>query len=177
MAKFPILQHFIPRFLMTEFVSHKNGPNKYSYCFQAGKPPFRTDIENIGLESLGLRYHEVVVPAALNMLIRGSGGVMRDFIRPIQSAALYAEVAGKERIGKAEAAKALNELRRQLMAQLTPEYHEVLNKVRQTRRRVGGAEEGEKCNLLLGNDVVLSYVGDDIWYDVHAALTEEPWRG
>jgi hypothetical protein len=135
------------------------------------------DVASRRLESLGLRYREVIVPAALDMLIQGSGGVMRDFIRLIQSASLYAEIAGKERIGKPEAAKALNELRRQLMAQLTPDYHEILNKVRQTHQRVGGADEGEKCDLLLRNDVVLSYVNDDIWYDVHAALSEEPWRG
>jgi hypothetical protein len=135
------------------------------------------DVARRRMESLGLRYREVIVPAALNMLIQGSGGVMRDFIRLMQSAALYAEVAGKERIGKPETAKALNELRRQLMAQRTPDYHEVLNKVRQTHERVGGEDEGKKCDLLLRNDVVLSYVNDDIWYDVHAALTEEPWRG
>jgi hypothetical protein len=135
------------------------------------------DVASRRLESLGVRYREVIVSAALNMLIQGSGGVMRDFIRLIQSAALFAELADKEGIGKPEAAKALNELRRQLMAQLTPDYHEILDKVRQTHQRVGGEGEGEKCDLLLRNDVVLSYVNDDIWYDVHAVLTDEPWRG
>ncbi len=135
------------------------------------------DVVRRRLESLGLRLEAVVARAALDMLIKGSGGVMRDFIRLIQSAALYAEVKGKERIGKPEAAWALNDLRRQLMAQLDPDYYEVLHTVRHTHQRVGGEKEGKMCDLLLRNDVVLSYVNDDIWYDVHAALTQEPWRG
>ena len=100
---------------------------------------------------------------------------MRDFIRLMQSAALQTEIADKERIGKTEATKALNELCRQLMAQLTPDYHDVLDAVRKTHQRVGGEEGGEKCDQLLRNDIVLSYVNDDIWFDAHAALTNEPW--
>ena len=96
---------------------------------------------------------------------------MRDFIRLIQSAALQAEVAGNERIGKPEAAKALNELRRQLMAQLTPKYYEVLDGVRRTHKRV----DADECDQLLRNDIILSYVNEDIWFDAHAALTDEPW--
>jgi hypothetical protein len=60
------------------------------------------------------------------------------------------------------------------MAQLTPDYHDVLNKVRQTHQRVGGAD-GEKCDQLLRNDIVLSYVNEDVWFGAHAALTDEPW--
>ena len=31
------------------------------------------------------------------------------------------------------------------------------------------------CDLLLRNDLVLSYINDNIWFDAHAALTDEPW--
>ncbi|MBI3797568.1 MAG: HEAT repeat domain-containing protein [Deltaproteobacteria bacterium] len=101
------------------------------------------------LESLGLTPQGVIADEALAMLITGSGGVMRDLIRLIQSAALQAEIAGKDSIEKPEAAKALNELRRQLMAQLTPEYHEVLQAVRSTHQRVDKDDQGEKCDLLI----------------------------
>jgi hypothetical protein len=127
------------------------------------------------LESLDLKPQEVIAPDALDSLIEGSGGVMRDLIRLIQAAALEADIAGKDRIEKLEAAKALNELRRQLMAQLTPEYHAVLQDVRSTHQRVDKDDQGEKCDLLLRNDIVLSYINDDIWFDSHAALTDVPW--
>src|SRR5712692_365547 len=96
------------------------------------------------LESLGLKPQAVIAPDVLDILIKGSGGVMRDLIRLIQSAALQADIAGKDSIEKPEAAKALNELRRQLMAQLTPEYHEVLQAVRSTHQRVDKEDKGEK---------------------------------
>lgn len=127
------------------------------------------------LKSLQLAPETIIAPDVIDtFLIRGSGGVVRDLIRLVQSAALEAELAGKTAIEAAEAKRALNELRRQLMAQLTPDYHEVLDKVRNTRQRVGG-DETEKCDLLLRNDIVLSYINDDIWFDAHAALKAEPW--
>lgn len=129
------------------------------------------------VESIGMKVEDVIEMDALDMIIKGSAGVMRDFIRLVQSATLQAEIAGKDRIGKPEAAKVLNEIRRQLQAQLTPEYKEVLRKVRQTHERLGGKDDGEKCDLLLRNDIVLSYFNDDVWFAPHAALTEEPWKG
>lgn len=123
------------------------------------------------LESLSLKPEDVIVPDALNLLIRGSGGIMRDFIRLVQGAAMQAEVTSKGQIGRPEASKAVNELRRQLMAQLTPNYRRVLDEVRRTHDRVDAPE----CDLLLRNNVVVSYFNDDVWYDAHAALTDAPW--
>jgi hypothetical protein len=127
------------------------------------------------LRSLDLDPAAVIAEGALELLVTGSGGVMRDLIRLVQSAALEAEIAGGERIEAREASRALNELRRALMAQLTPEYHEILDQVRATHQRVSGEGVGDKCDQLLRNDVVLSYVNDDIWFDAHAALTPEAW--
>ncbi|MBI4850314.1 MAG: hypothetical protein HY819_00665 [Acidobacteria bacterium] len=129
------------------------------------------------LNSLHLEMNDIIEPMALNTIIKGSGGVMRDFIRLIQSAALQAQVAKKEKIEIQEAVKVLNELRRQLKAQLTPDYEEILDEVRHTNRRVADKDgRGDKCDLMLRNDLVLNYVNDDIWFDVHSALTNEPWK-
>lgn len=130
------------------------------------------------LTSLGLSPESVIDGEVLNLLVTGSGGVMRDLIRLVQSAALQAEIKGKDRIEMDAARKALNELRRQLLAQLDPDYHKVLDAVRQTHQRVGGEDQGKKCDQLLRNDIVLGYINDtsdDIWFDAHAALTAEPW--
>ncbi len=126
------------------------------------------------LETEQFEPEAIIAPDVLNLLIKGSGGVMRDLIRLMQSATLEAELAGKTRIEEREAKRVLNALRRQLMAQLTPDYHDVLQHVRDTQQRAGG-DEGEKCDLMLRNDIVLGYVNDDIWFDAHAALTPEPW--
>lgn len=127
------------------------------------------------LASLQLNPEDVISPETLDdLLTTGSGGVLRDLIRLLQAAALEAEVAAKPGVGEVEARRALNELRRQLMAQLTPDYHAVLEAVRRDHQRVGGAD-ADKCDLLLRNDLVLSYINDNIWFDAHAALTDEPW--
>lgn len=127
------------------------------------------------LASLQLDPEAIIAPDALDdLLITGSGGVLRDLIRLLQAAALEAEVAAKSGIGEIEARRALNELRRQLMAQLTPDYHAILDVVRRDHQRVGGTD-ADKCDLLLRNDLVLSYINDNIWFDAHAALTDKPW--
>lgn len=127
------------------------------------------------LRSLGLEPSRVLTDEALDQIIKGSGGVMRDLVRLVQAAALEVEIGGGSRIEPREAARALNELRRALMAQLTPEYHEILDRVRATHQRVSGEGVGDKCDQLLRNDVVLSYINDDIWFDAHAALTPDAW--
>jgi hypothetical protein len=123
------------------------------------------------LNDLKLNPEEIIADDALEMLIRGSGGVMRDFIRLIQDAATYAEINENKRITSNEAKKVLNELRRQLTAQLTPNYKSVLETVRTNKDRTGDT----KCDDLLRNNIVLSYVNDDIWYYSHSALTDKPW--
>ena len=139
---------------------------------------FMRSVVHKRLSSLGLKPETVIAPEALELLIQGSGGVMRDLIRLVQSSALQAEIKNEDRIELPAARKALNELRRQLLAQLDPDYHEVLNAVRKTHQRVGGEDQGKKCDQLLRNDIVLGYINDtndDIWFDAHAALTTEPW--
>lgn len=118
------------------------------------------------LLSLGLEPESVLSPTVLDLLINGSGGVMRDLIRLVQQAAVEAEVNGSDHIAKEYAQEAVNELRRQLDAQLTPKYREVLKKVRKTHQRTDDPE----CDMLLRNDVVLSYANDDVWFDAHAVL-------
>ncbi len=142
-------------------------------CDTAGYQ-FMRDVVHQRLRSLGHIPEDVIEPAALEVLIEARGGVMRDLIRLFQEAALQAQIGGKPGIGDPEAREAANERRRQLMAQLTPDYHRVLDEVRDTHQRVGGEDE-QRCDLLLRNDMLLSYVNKDIWFAPHAALTKEPW--
>lgn len=132
---------------------------------------FMREVVRCRMTSLNLTPDDVIKPDALDLLIQGSGGVMRDFIRLVKSAALYADINNKNQIETPEATDALNELRRQLKAQLTPEFDTVLEQVKTSRKRI----DGEPCDLLLRNDIVLSYFNKDVWFDKHAALTDQPW--
>lgn len=139
---------------------------------------FMREVVHRRLTWLGLTPDTTIAPEAMELLIQGSAGVMRDLIRLLQSAALQAEIKDEARIELPAARKALNELRRQLLAQLDPDYHLVLDAVRKTHQRVGGEEQSKKCDQLLRNDIVLGYINnttEDIWFDAHAALTAEPW--
>jgi hypothetical protein len=131
------------------------------------------------LKSLNFAPEAVIDTVSLDLLIQGSGGVMRDLIRLVASAVLHAEIAEEPRITERAVYKALNGLRISLVAQLDSEYEAVLEKVRATHKRVDDEKERERCDQLLRNGVILSYINDgsdDIWYDVHAALTDKPWR-
>jgi len=130
-----------------------------------------TEVISTRLKTLKLTIAEVITDDALEMLIRGSGGVMRDFVRLIQNAAIYAEINKNERITSQEAKKVLNELRRQLSAQITPKYELILEKVKESHKRT----DDEECDVLLRNNIVLSYVNDDIWFHIHSGLSEKPW--
>jgi hypothetical protein len=133
---------------------------------------FLRDVVHRRLQSLKLDPQTVIDDDALEALITGSGGVMRDFIRLFQSAALNAQVEERPRIIREDARQALNELRRQFQAIVTPRLRQILDEVRQTGRRI----DSDDCDALLRNGIVLSYADDDnLWYGVHAVLTNASW--
>src|SRR5262249_10308806 len=115
-----------------------------------------------------------IAPDVLDLLIRGSAGVMRDFIRLLQSSATNASVAGKPRVEKVEAVRSLNELRRDYRKYLTEEDDALLDAVRRTNRRASG----ERFDQLLRGNIVVHYADDDFeeWFDVHASITAAPWK-
>jgi len=157
-ARFPILP--FPNIKL-----HKRGaPEKRD---QEGYRTMREVVQR-RLHSLGLTPERVIAPEALDDLIRGSGGVMRDLIRLVQDAALNAESEGKDRIDRAASGRALADLRMLYEAQLTPPYRSVLERVRDTNQRT----EDRECDELLQGNFVLSYLNDDVWFDVHSILRE-----
>jgi hypothetical protein len=45
-------QHFIPRFLQEGFASHKTGDEVFTWVYRKDRPPFNTNIINVGVEGL-----------------------------------------------------------------------------------------------------------------------------
>lgn len=118
-------------------------------------PPLRLDPEAI------------ITPAALDVLVYGSAGIMRDLVALMRYAAREAELAGQSRIGEDVAWEAVYWRRRDLSAALNAVYRQELQQVLKTHDAPTGTDEG--AALLYGNYVV-SYRNRELWYDVHTAI-------
>ncbi len=118
------------------------------------------------LESVGLAPSKIILPKALDDLISASGGLMRELVYFVRDASIQADIAGERLIDEAIANQAIDKRRRDYQAALTDKFEEVLNQVRATHKRVDGPE----CDLLLKNNLVLSYSNKDLWYDAHSIL-------
>lgn len=118
------------------------------------------------LLSLGLKPAQVITASALDVLVKASGGLMRDLIRLVQDATVKAEVAGRARITRAIAQEAVDDLRRWYAGHLTSRYHQELGRVHRAHE-LSGSVEGEE---LLRVNMILSYLNRDIWFDAHPIL-------
>ncbi len=116
---------------------------------------------------LSLEPDEVITPAALDVLVEGSAGILRDIVRLMRYAITEAELADRSRIGVEVAREAVYALRRDLSAALNPAYRQILLDVLKTHDVPTATQQG--AELLLGN-YILSYRNRDLWYDVHSAL-------
>ncbi|MFQ6016134.1 MAG: hypothetical protein ACE5NP_11925 [Anaerolineae bacterium] len=171
----PIWLYYSPRFatVRNHFPTVLEFPNIKLYHKddreQKDKKGYATmrQVAHKRLQDLDLEPNDVITPRALNLLIQGSGGVMRDFIRLVRDAATKAEIASKPRIDVLVAEKALSGLRRLYEAQLNPLHRQILAKVRETHQRT----EEKECDDLLKGNFVLSYLNDEVWFDVHSILT------
>jgi len=117
-------------------------------------------------QPLGLDPEQVIVPQALDHLIEMSGGVMRDLVRLMRKATVKAELAGQRQIDLEIAHQTVLSMRRDLKASLNVIYRRELAEVLKTHEVTGS----EKCDELLLANYVLSYVNDDIWFDVHSVI-------
>jgi hypothetical protein len=124
------------------------------------------DVVRRRIDSLDLRFHDVIDPSAVDTLIEASGGVMRDLITLVQDATTKAEIAGRTQIDQQAASKAVLGRRQLYDVQLIPRYRTVLDQVRATHSRT----DHEECDELLRANLVLSYINDKVWFDAHAIL-------
>jgi len=120
------------------------------------------------LASLDYEPHQVIRPEALNLLIRNSGGVVRDLMLLISEAVLTADIAGEKYIDVPVAKQAVADFRRKYEAALTPAYRKVLKDVERTKQRT----DDPLCDELVLSNFILSYIDEEgeIWFDVHSVL-------
>ena len=118
---------------------------------------------------ISLRYdpETVIDKEAMDLLIQNSGGLMRDLVQLMQDAVVGAEIAKTSTIDREVAMRTVSAWRRQFQAQLTPKCEEVLRSVRQNHLRT----DDEECDTLLEGNFILSYINNDVWFDVHSILS------
>lgn len=121
------------------------------------------------LKSLQLEPRDVISVTALNLLIKGSGGLLRNLVRLFQNAAMDAQVAGQAAVDMRIARRVLSAERREMQAMLTTAGQAEMEAV-VTSQRLSGSD---LCDELVYANFILSYINDDIWYDCHPLLRDE----
>lgn len=133
------------------------------------------EMVNRRLNSLGYTTEEVIYPEALRLLIRNSGGIVRDLMFLVKQAAFNAKIAGENRIDEKIAEQAIAGYRRKFEAALTPKYYAVLKEVAKRQ----GRTDDPLCDELIMGNFVLSYIDEKgaIWFDVHPILWQNVLEG
>lgn len=126
------------------------------------------------LAPLNLSRSELFATDALTQLIKMSGGVMREFIRLVQTALVEMRVAKMAQVSLEHAQDAIFRERRSYKAGLKISHYEELDAFMQR----GIPSETETCDELLRNLYILSYSNDDLWYDIHPTVKPllQEWR-
>lgn len=125
------------------------------------------DLVKKRLRSASLSSDQVFAPQALDMLIRMSGGVMRDVVTLVRQAALEAEMGGKEHVDALAAQRAINRLQREMQAGLFEDHYRALAEI---ERSGGLIDRGDEAQMeLLRDGYVLSYQ-NGFWRDIHPII-------
>jgi hypothetical protein len=135
-----------------------------------------TQVVHRRLDDLGYAPQDVIRDDALETLIEGSSGLIRELVMLVQDATIEAEGAGKTVIELPDATKAVNASRRDYEARLRPNARRLLREVCQTRQMPDLASDDVAnlalCDDLLFGNYALSYINDDVWFDVHNILRD-----
>ena len=169
----PIFSHVSASFPCYPFASIRVhaphvGPDVPGEADEAGYKVMRQVVrKRLAAPPLRLNPGEIIIAEALDVLVYGSAGIMRDMVALMRYAAREAELTEQSRIGEEVAWEAVYARRRDLSAALNVVYRQELQSVLKTHAAPTATEEG--ATLLYGNYVV-SYHNDDLWYDVHTAI-------
>jgi hypothetical protein len=113
----------------------------------------------------------LVTPPALDVLVRMSGGVMRELVRSFRSAATFAQLHDTMQIDETIARDVVNQRRQSIAPQLNAEHRQALQRVLREGTLSGGQSAAVEDELLRSLHL-LSYRDDrdTFWFDVHPTV-------
>jgi hypothetical protein len=122
-------------------------------------------------EARGKAVDPLVTPPALDVLVRMSGGVMRELVRSFREAATFAQLRDKMQIDETIARDVLNQRRQSIAPQLNAEHRQALQRVLREGTLSGGQSAAVEDELLRSLHL-LSYRDDQdkFWFDVHPTV-------
>jgi hypothetical protein len=110
---------------------------------------------------------KVIMPEALTLLARMSGGVMRELIRSFRDAATFTQLLDRMQIDQEIAQKAIHRRRQELGPRLTLTHRDALKLILRQGMLSGGQQEATEDELLR-NLHLLSYQDTgNAWSDAH----------
>ncbi|NMG82803.1 MAG: AAA family ATPase [Methanosarcinales archaeon] len=108
----------------------------------------------------------LITENALNLAIENSGGLLQDFIRIIRNSANIASERENNRIEKEDIEKIISDIRNDYIRVLDKRDFELLHEIKSEHEK----GDGDRFQSLLFNLVILEYLNDSIWYDVHPSI-------
>jgi len=120
------------------------------------------------LTARGKIVDDMISPAALDLLARTSGGVMRELIRYVRNAVEFAQLLGKMQIDEMIAQNVVDQQRQDVSLRLTVDHREALRQVMTQGELSAGQRETVEDELLRSLHL-LSYQDDSghSWFDAH----------
>ena len=103
---------------------------------------------------------------AITLLIKKTGGILREVFKSINKAAYRAYKRGSNTVEKEDIKRALVELQSDYRRTIVTGDYEKLLKIYQTKKDINDEENANKMLKYLQSQVVLEYNGDQ-WFDVH----------
>lgn len=168
----PIVLYYSPAFqgVRNQF-SCEELPNVRLYTKGEREKPNAPGIETMQavverrLKAAGMDLEHVFAPEGLQLLIRMSGGLMRDMVSLVRQAAIKAGQTNQDRIDLQCAQDVVSKVRREWEAALYKEHYSSLERI---ERSGGLVEEGDPVGMeLLRNRYVVSYENGGFWRDIH----------
>jgi hypothetical protein len=122
-------------------------------------------------EARGRAVDPLVTPQALDVLVRMSGGVMRELVRSFRDAATFAQLRDTMQIDETIARDVVNQRRQSIAPQLNAEHRQALQRVLREGTLRGGQSAAVEDELLRSLHL-LSYRDDrdTFWFDVHPTV-------
>jgi hypothetical protein len=156
------------QWILRFFDSKVSIPNTYLYD-REGKPSKenRDLLRAVALQ----RFEEsLIAEDALDYAVEMSGGVMHDFIRIIRESAAKAHGNEREKIEKEDVEMVVFDIQNDYERFLLEDDFEMLKEIKKNHKRALKKENEDRFSDLLFSLVILEYLNEEVWYDVHPVI-------